>query len=294
MWEDLRKRSVKVVPQCAAVMPVYSPHSTASSLRRHGYYCRSRPLGRPTSRKRCCEACTRAKIRCDAILPACSSCTSRQIPCHYDENARQNLARRSQAIKGNEVAGGSPLIDDMVLDSFGGALSLGSSDSMDDDIDLSFLASMPLEQSLDLLPSLNDLGGEFSSPTTFGSTYNAPTMLPYLQWKAPRVMYQKVAPNPQAQVALSMMKNIIESYPLMMLRKETFPPFINARSHGLESEDVPEILKDCMGLAHMFATRTPESSSLMWRTMRMEVEKILAQVCPPDFAWIQEPQSQKC
>lgn len=253
--------------------------SIASSLRRHGYYCRSRPVGRPTSRKRCCEACTRAKIRCDTILPACSSCTSRGIPCNYDDNARQNLARRSKAIGGGkEAAQDGAIANDIIFDELSEPMSWDSGTSPDDSLDLSFL-NMPLAQSLDLLPSLDAMSsGVDSIPSMFDGGFNAPlNPSAFLQWKNPKVLYQKVAPNPQAQMALMMMKGVIESYPHMMLRKETFPPFISSRSHGFDSEDVPETLKDCMGLAQMFATRTPESSNLIWRTMRMEQEKMLAQ-----------------
>jgi hypothetical protein len=75
-----------------------------------------------------------------------------------------------------------------------------------------------------------------------------------------------------------MMKNVIDSYPHMMLRKETFPPFINPRSYDRGSGEMPAVLKECMDLAHMFAARTPESSDLIWRTIRMQQEKLLAQV----------------
>jgi hypothetical protein len=159
--------------------------------------------------------------------------------------------------------------------------------SMDDPLDLSFLSTVPLASNLDMMSSMDVMSSGFDTANIFGEsgipTPPSPTYLPY---KSPKVLYPRMAASPRQQMAMVMVRNVLESYPHMMMRKETFPPFINARCHDytVGAEDIPEALKDCMGLAHMFATRTPESSNMIWRSIRMEQEKLLAQVhIPPNF-----------
>ncbi|KAF1971540.1 hypothetical protein BU23DRAFT_175502 [Bimuria novae-zelandiae CBS 107.79] len=49
------------------------PFDKQSTLKRHGYYCRSRRLG-STARPRSCIACAKGKARCDNRRPECSRC----------------------------------------------------------------------------------------------------------------------------------------------------------------------------------------------------------------------------
>jgi hypothetical protein len=102
-----------------------------------------------------------------------------------------------------------------------------------------------------------------------------------LQWKPPKVLGQRSLETPQAQMATMMLTQIIASFPYMMIRKETFPPFIHPRCYDYPSgsDDISEILKDCMGLAHMFHTKKRESNKMFWRSVRIEQEKLYAQVC---------------
>ena len=62
--------------------PLTTKFPAASTLKRHGYYCRSRRLGR-TVRSRSCIACARGKARCDNSHPSCSRCAQKAIQCRY-------------------------------------------------------------------------------------------------------------------------------------------------------------------------------------------------------------------
>lgn len=101
-----------------------------------------------------------------------------------------------------------------------------------------------------------------------------------LHWKAPKVMFQRSTQSAEAQMAAIMLGQIICSFPSMMTQRETFPPFIHTKFYSCasDSETMPNILKDCMGLAQMFVSRTKESSGVFWRAVRMEQEKLLSQV----------------
>jgi hypothetical protein len=102
-----------------------------------------------------------------------------------------------------------------------------------------------------------------------------------LQWKLPKVLGRRTKDTPSAQMATFMLAQTIASFPYMMTRQENFPPFIHPRSYNYSSDnnELPDILRDCMGLAHMFQTKKRESDRMFWRLVRMEQEKLYAQVC---------------
>jgi hypothetical protein len=83
-----------------------------------------------------------------------------------------------------------------------------------------------------------------------------------------------------AQHKRSLIIQGLRSYPLMMLRRETFPPFIHPHWHRQWAPALPEPLSSCMSIAHMFAFRNEETRPFIWRTVKAEDERFLAQVLP--------------
>jgi hypothetical protein len=218
------------------------------------------------------------------MFPSCSSCAARKIACRYAEHAIPNLSLEGadprvalvQAPPEYEKARGSDVerysletqmgaqenFEFSVFDADGltdGFRGLGRPEISDFDFGLS-------EMSSDVLPT-NPIFNHCSPPSS-------------LQWKSPKVLERRSLDSPQVPMASMMLGQIIASFPYMMTRKETFPPFIHPRCHDSSrgSSELPEILKDCMGLAHMFHTKTKESNKMFWRSVRMEQEKLYAQV----------------
>jgi len=70
----------------------------------------------------------------------------------------------------------------------------------------------------------------------------------------------------------------LRAYPLMMLRRETFPPFIHPHWCRQSSPVLPEPLSNCMSIAQMFASRSDETKPFLWRTIKAEDERVLTQV----------------
>ena len=70
--------------------------------------------------------------------------------------------------------------------------------------------------------------------------------------------------NPASKYAASLISNILSAFPTMMLRRQTFPPFIHPHWH---SSSLPEKLAVCMNIAQLFAARTPETRPFLWRTI---------------------------
>jgi hypothetical protein len=66
-----------------------------STLKRHGYYCRSRRVG-STTRSRSCISCAKGKARCDNRRPECSRCITKAIECHYLANTPKGTGPKIQ------------------------------------------------------------------------------------------------------------------------------------------------------------------------------------------------------
>jgi hypothetical protein len=100
----------------------------------------------------------------------------------------------------------------------------------------------------------------------------------------PRPNRALVAPvqRPIAQHNADLVIQSVRAFPTMMLRRETFPWFIHRHSNVLpgSSQDVlPEALSNCMSIAQMFALRTSETKSFLWRTIKGEYRRLSNEVC---------------
>jgi hypothetical protein len=70
--------------------------------------CRSRPRGR----KKACTECSRSKVRCDQGVPACSRCAVHALLCTYPEGTRLGATSSSShtlVVPSSNFAGYSPL-----------------------------------------------------------------------------------------------------------------------------------------------------------------------------------------
>ncbi|KAI3324751.1 hypothetical protein HD806DRAFT_493507 [Xylariaceae sp. AK1471] len=67
----------------------------------------------------------------------------------------------------------------------------------------------------------------------------------------------------------------IRTYPFMMLRRETFPPFIHPQWYRQTSPALPWPLANCMSIANLFVSRTLETGAFLWQTVKTETQKCL-------------------
>ncbi|KAK1540316.1 hypothetical protein CPAR01_06305 [Colletotrichum paranaense] len=82
-------------------------------------------------------------------------------------------------------------------------------------------------------------------------------------------------PKPAANSSANMIKQALRSYPEMMLRRSTFPPFIHQYQ---DKSHLPEPLANCMGIAILFVSRNPDTSSFLWQSIRKEQDRNLSEV----------------
>lgn len=83
-----------------------------------------------------------------------------------------------------------------------------------------------------------------------------------------------------AQRTAKLILHTLKSYPLMMLRHNTLPPFIHRYPISFDVENGHmEPLSNCISLVHMISNRVQGSRKLFWRNVRLECERFLEEVC---------------
>lgn len=90
---------------------------------------------------------------------------------------------------------------------------------------------------------------------------------------------QKQIITPAQQLFTSMLIDMIRAYPLMMTRRETFPPFVHPHCYLYEGcNTLPQVLTNCMGIAQLFVSRTDDTRPFLWTTILAEVRDMLSKV----------------
>lgn len=95
--------------------------------------------------------------------------------------------------------------------------------------------------------------------------------------------------DPIAQRNATHMIQVLGAFPQMMVRRAIFSPFIHPNWHRADGPEVrkalPEPLGNCMGIAHMFASRTPDTRAFVWNAIRTEQRRLMDQVSPLLPCW---------
>ena len=95
-----------------------------------------------------------------------------------------------------------------------------------------------------------------------------------------RSLIQRPNIKTEAQRTANLILHSLKSYPLMMLRHNTLPPFIHPRSISSDVENTHmEPLTNCISLVHMIGSGVQGSRKLFWRNVRLECERLCEEVC---------------
>ena len=87
-----------------------------------------------------------------------------------------------------------------------------------------------------------------------------------------------------AQRTATLILNTLKSYPLMMSRNKTLPPFIHPKILELDLDDgngkgnAMEPLANCVTLMHMIGSEVKGSRKLFWKNVRFECERLCSEV----------------
>ena len=122
-----------------------------------------------------------------------------------------------------------------------------------------------------------------SSPSTtvhFQEVISARKLsIPTLMEHSVRSYIHLPSTRPGAQGITKLIMHTLKSYPHMMLRYNTLPPFIHQRLVGPHFDaSSMEPLTNCISLVHMISSGVRGSRKLFWKNVRMECERLFTEV----------------
>jgi hypothetical protein len=284
--------------------------SLESALKRHGYYCRSRRAGN-TTRSRACISCAGGKARCDNRRPECSRCITRGIECHYPAKTPKGTPPRiqhsddaptEQRKRAPSLEAASPTIeyrqeasnDSEIIPDSGVIVSEPEFtdirgeylDWNGPDVDFTDLLDPQANDETDPYPSsrVSSLVRHSKPSTnqpvqgqqaTSSSNVSIPT--------APTSTFRSFIQRPKMKTGTPRIANLIlhtlKSYPLMMMRHNTLPPFLHPRVISSDvANDEMEPLTNCLSLVHMISSGFHGSRKLFWKNVQMECERLCEEV----------------
>lgn len=110
--------------------------------------------------------------------------------------------------------------------------------------------------------------------------FSSPTFsIPRAPNNAVRKLIQRPKMQTGAQRVASLILHTLKSYPLMMLRHNTLPPFIHPSLISPHVESIHmEPLTNCISLIHMIGSGVQGSRRLFWKNVRLECERLSEEV----------------
>ena len=103
--------------------------------------------------------------------------------------------------------------------------------------------------------------------------------IPTLPTSTLRSLIQRPKMKTGAQRIANLILHTLKSYPLMILRHNTLPPFIHPRSISSDvKNNHMEPLTNCISLVHMISSGVQGSRKLFWKNVRLECERLCEEV----------------
>ncbi|EED19885.1 hypothetical protein TSTA_031440 [Talaromyces stipitatus ATCC 10500] len=294
------------------------PFTQERQHRRHQAYCR-RNQSRLRTRPRSCRACNQAKIKCNFRDPCnqctrkgldCVYEPSRKEPVANDAPITISDFWASHSTHGLEQVSTSNLLGHGLDRDSLGLLRPGDMPDLDSDglftmpatefnwggsrhkeissvgdLQMPTTFSSDLDTYMSLLQSDDlDLTSDTSTSKTLDlilpAQVSTPLSIPSTEISTTRVHFSRnKIVTPAQQLFTSMLVDMIRAYPLMMTRRETFPPFVHPHCYLYEGCDTfPQVLTNCMGIAQLFVSRTDDTRPFVWTTVMAEVRSVLTKV----------------
>lgn len=291
---------------------VSSYQNPETTLKRHGYYCRSRNGSSRPARSRSCQACAKAKARCDNKRPSCTRCTVKVLTCRTQtERAGKEVAievsskqlPRTRYSMNDVTSTPRPPPTSRPLRDVDNVFTRSECPA----IDLSFagLGDLPQWSMLDITSSvITDLDDQLPYPSPLEFTELATDPSESLIDRNPAngrmILVQNTLPsiptmptyelrsfgrNPAIkcgkQTTAKLIVRILTSYPIMMQSRGFLPPFIHPSSLLFTSHSETrsmESLSTCMSLMQMIGTNAQASRRLLWKNVRLECERLNEEV----------------
>ncbi|KAK2785637.1 hypothetical protein FQN52_008324 [Onygenales sp. PD_12] len=255
------------------------PFDKQSTLKRHGYYCRSRRIGRATR--------TRSFKGIECHYPASTPKATKQRIEHIDDrpaelgNATPSLVTDSNSPESHQEGSNDSdlFLDPALVTSAPEAANFerGYIDWDDQNINFPEFLNSPTNDAVQYLSSGPLSSSHHSIPyQTLEVQQTIPTNLsiPGLPTYTVRSLIQRPKMKTGAQMITNVILHTLKSYSLMMLRNNTLPPYIHMHTIASEVENSDmEPLTNCISLMHMISSGVQGSRKLFWKNVRMECER---------------------
>lgn len=253
----------------------HKPFTKEYSFDRHVSYCR-RAKAKRKNRPRSCRRCYVSKTKCSLSRPQCSRCQAQGLECIYEGSVQQPLMENPSILQQQKpgLAAGSSQTECFVPD------TLSS--------DYTTHAYNTSSSSSDVHQSSDERNANNSNTERAPVSNNTNTWQTALDFQcssldeddgtqsgASTELLHTYQVFTTSKFAASLLSQAISAFPQMMLRRQTFPPFIHAHWH---LPSLPETLANCMSIAQLFATRTAETRPFLWRTIGIEVKRLQDEV----------------
>ena len=263
-------------------------------MKRHWYYCRDKRGSSRRARMRSCEACIKAKTRCNNAQPSCARCTTRHHPCAYTKQSYTGRPKACDDTSLHQTYYQGDVETAGVPDALPPARPPnGNTDSIEAATDLS--ESIAADSGL-ALPNWGASRRDVSSIDKWGPFV---PMLPQLQHQEGRIdtiprmptfhlrsFAQSKSMIGRTSPSARLMSHMLTSLPKTMYSAGSLPPFIHPYSLGSNPHkpvDGFESLTTCVMLMQMISSGTTGSRKLFWKIVRVECERLQVEVPFPSY-----------
>jgi hypothetical protein len=245
---------------------------------------------------RSCVACMKAKTRCDTTRPSCARCVARHISCSYPSGMVEPKA------SSNASPHWANHLDDVeTMDLTTAAWATPSWNE----------TAEPMEATLDF-PDFSFVSLGFGLPdwglperSDSGPTTKLGPSVPMLsrlgrrdRWRDQTIVADQTGGHPiprmptfylrsfaqsksvtgRSSATATLMTRMLTSYPRIMYRPGSLPPFIHPHSLGHNTHNPNESLTTCVTLTQMVSSGATGSRKLFWKNVRLECERLQVEV----------------
>jgi hypothetical protein len=242
-------------------------------------------------RKKACQPCTAAKVRCDLKRPHCSRCETRQVVCVYA--VPNPVANNSLPTVGNTGVADRPNDNSHVVDlvkRVSSSSGIGFGEPTDPATYTTSFGNSPHSQIQEQRTSL----GTTLTPENEYNDYWASTPLNFAVIRlicpvdATRIRNRWLAdfiPSLTDRIKIyspgvfSFISRVLKTYPAILLRKGQLPPFIHPSQ--LAGPDIPTPLANCLSLVRLWDGQVRGSEAIVCETIKKEMDRLYSEVHRP-------------
>jgi hypothetical protein len=229
-------------------------------------------------RKKACEQCSTAKVRCDLKRPHCTRCRSRRVECQY---ARRPTSPTSpSSLPSVREQGALPAhVTEETDHSSGG--TLGAFDLLDSpSLFETTLPPLGLSAHRSRGPVQGHGGGQHNYKwTNEGLNFTDVDLVCTVdgnrvrnRWLQDLLPWPNQRPKNYSPGTVQFLSRVLKTYPYMMVESGKLPPIIHPAQ--LASSKIPKPLANCLTLTRMWEGQARGGGGIVRDTVKREMERL--------------------